>query len=69
MVGWLAKRRFGPIGVDVGSRSVKLLQFDAEQRRVLEAARWDLAPTDPSNAADREAQVARAIRQACARAS
>ena len=29
MVGWIASRRCSPIGVDIGSRSVKLLQFDA----------------------------------------
>jgi len=41
MVRWLAKHRYGPIGIDVGSRSVKLVQFDADHSRVLEAARWD----------------------------
>ena len=65
MVGWLSKRRGSPIGVDVGSRSVKLLQFDAERRRVLEAARWDLAPADSVDPGERDAQVVKAIRQAC----
>ena len=63
MVGWLGKR-FGPIGVDMGSRSLKLLQFDGERRRIVEAARWDLAPAASSDPAERDAQVARAIRQA-----
>jgi len=46
MVGWIAKRRPSPIGVDIGSRSVKLLQFDAGRAEVRAAARWDL-PADP----------------------
>ncbi len=37
------KPRTGPIGVHVGNRSVKLLQFDAAGRHVVDAARWDLA--------------------------
>ena len=43
MVGWIGKSRPSPIGVDIGSRSVKLLQFDAHRSAVREAARWDLA--------------------------
>ena len=65
MVGWLAKRRYGPIGVDVGSRSVKLVQFNADRSRVVESARWALPAADTSDPADRDAQVAKAIRQAC----
>jgi type IV pilus assembly protein PilM len=42
MVGWIAKRCPSPIGVDIGSRSVKLLQFDARRAQVRAAARWDL---------------------------
>lgn len=47
MVGWIAKRRCGPIGVDIGSRSVKLLQFDASRSEVRAAARWDLPMFPP----------------------
>ena len=47
MVARFFKRRRGPIGVDVGTRTVKLLQFDADHSRVCEAARWDL-PTGPT---------------------
>jgi len=63
MVGWFAKRRYGPIGVDVGSRSVKLLQLNAERNRVLESVRWDLA-ADAADTADRDAQVVKAIQRA-----
>jgi type IV pilus assembly protein PilM len=65
MVGWLGKRRYGPIGVDVGSRSVKLLQFDAAHSRVLESARWDLPTAETPNPDDRNGRVAEAIQQAC----
>ena len=37
--GWMVDRhRYSPIGVDIGNRSVKLLQFDAECRRVTDGA-------------------------------
>ena len=58
MVGWFGKRRCGPIGVDVGSRSVKLLQFDATRDRVWEAARSDLPP------AKRDTRIVEAINRA-----
>ena len=47
MVDWLPRQRCGPIGVDIGSRSVKLTQFDAARTRVHDAARWDL-PSEPA---------------------
>jgi type IV pilus assembly protein PilM len=64
MVSWLAKRRYGPIGVDVGSRSVKLMQLDANRSRIVEAARWELAAPDSTDPAERDARVVKAIRQA-----
>jgi type IV pilus assembly protein PilM len=42
MVGWIASKRCGPIGVDVGSRSLKLVQLDATGAQMVEAARWEL---------------------------
>jgi type IV pilus assembly protein PilM len=42
MVGWITKKRFGPIGVDIGSRSVKLVQFSADQTRLIDAVRWEI---------------------------
>jgi type IV pilus assembly protein PilM len=44
MVAWFGRRRAGPIGVDIGTRSVKLLQLDADRSDVREAARWDIPP-------------------------
>jgi type IV pilus assembly protein PilM len=60
----LPRPRCGPIGVDIGSRSVKLMQFDATQSRVHAAARWDLPP-EPANNPDRQDQrLVEAIRHA-----
>ena len=39
MISLLTKQRYGPIGVDIGSRSVKLVQFSADHSRLLDAAR------------------------------
>lgn len=61
MVGWLGKSRYGPIGVDVGSRSVKLLQFNADRSRVCDAVRWDLPGDKPDRNDD---SVAEAIQRA-----
>jgi len=47
MVGWYTRKRLSPIGVDIGTRSVKLLQLDNNRQAVHEAARWDL-PADAS---------------------
>jgi len=64
MVGLLGKSRHSPIGVDIGSRSVKLLQFNGSRSEVLEAARWDLAADGPDNAELRDKQIVEAIARA-----
>ncbi len=65
MVAWFGKSRFGPIGVDVGSRSVKLLQFNADRSRICEAVRWDLPPSEKSDKpVSRDDQVAEALERA-----
>jgi type IV pilus assembly protein PilM len=42
MISLLPLRRAGPIGVDIGSNSVKLLQLSADRRQVLESVCWEL---------------------------
>lgn len=42
MIAKLTAKRYGPIGVDLGSRSIKLIQFSADQSRVIDAVRWEL---------------------------
>jgi type IV pilus assembly protein PilM len=65
MVGWVSRTRNGPIGIDLGSRSVKLVQFTADQSRLVDAARWEL-PSSFETAGDaaRGEQLAQAIRRA-----
>lgn len=46
MVTWFKSSRCSPIGIDIGSRSIKLVQFDAARSELRETARWDLSPND-----------------------
>src|SRR5688572_25043854 len=64
MVGWISKKRQGPIGIDIGSRSVKLLQFTADQTRVIEASRWELGAIADQNPEQRSELLLKAIRHA-----
>jgi type IV pilus assembly protein PilM len=64
MISRLKSRRAGPIGLDIGSHCVKLIQFSADQSRVIDAARWDLPAAGMATAAVRWPQVAAAVRQA-----
>ena len=64
MVRRIGGSRHGPIGVDMGSRSVKLLQFSADSTRVIESVRWDLAAGAAVDPADRDALVVKAIQRA-----
>ena len=66
MPGWFSNHRCSPIGVDIGSRSVKLMQFDRAQTRVIETARWDLHPPADRewSPAERYAALSEAIRRA-----
>jgi type IV pilus assembly protein PilM len=50
MLRILKGNRTGPIGIDVGSHSVKLLQLNADRTRVLDAARRDFAAQPSSHA-------------------
>ncbi|QDU94762.1 type IV pilus assembly protein PilM [Lignipirellula cremea] len=44
MIRWLGKKNASPIGIDLGDRSVKLVQFSGDGSRLVESARWDLPP-------------------------
>jgi type IV pilus assembly protein PilM len=61
MVAWFGRRRASPIGVDIGSRSVKLLQLDGERSDVREAARWDLDCGENASAEERDQAVIDAL--------
>src|ERR1700758_735497 len=61
---WFSRKRVGPIGVDMGSRALKLVQLTADGTGLVEAVRWDLPlDTAPAAAEDRSRQV-EALRQA-----
>jgi type IV pilus assembly protein PilM len=64
MVGWPGKRRYSPIGVDIGSGSVKLLQLSGDYGQLHEAAQWDLPVGQPADATQRDQQIVEAIRHA-----
>ena len=66
MVRWLSAKRNTPIGVDIGSRSVKLIQFSPDRARIVESSRWDFTVDDIEQLAqeERRSQIAQAIRNA-----
>jgi type IV pilus assembly protein PilM len=57
MVRWLPRRRYTPIGIDIGVRSIKLVQFTGDRSRLVEAARVELPPLEEN--AKPEEQAAR----------
>ncbi len=42
MLPWFRSESSTPIGIDLGHRSIKLVQLDAARNRIIEAVRWDL---------------------------
>lgn len=66
MIARLKQNRFSPIGIDVGSRSVKLVQFSEDGSRLIEASRWDLLANsnDEMDDAELDDQIVEALNQA-----
>lgn len=64
MVSWMNLKRHGPIGVDLGCSSIKLVQLSSDRTEVLDAARWDLPPAGDCSADRRRQQLIEALRQA-----
>ena len=64
MFQWLKARRPGPIGVDLGVRSVKLMQFNGDRSRLLAAARWELPYAERLTPPQRDARLSEAIGRA-----
>ncbi len=54
MISWLPQRRNTPIGVDLGTRSVKLVQFSADYKQLIDASRWDLNVEEGKDASTEE---------------
>jgi type IV pilus assembly protein PilM len=53
MVRWLSQRRTSPIGIDIGARSIKLVQLSGDHSRLIDAARVEL-PALPEQATPQE---------------
>lgn len=65
MIARFRKSRYGPIGVDLGTRSVKLVQFTADGTRLLEAARYEVPPGEAAATdADVDARLTQALVEA-----
>jgi type IV pilus assembly protein PilM len=43
---WFTKRRYSPIGIDIGARSIKLVQLSGDRTRLMDAARVELPLID-----------------------
>jgi type IV pilus assembly protein PilM len=58
MLPFLKLRRVGPIGVDLGSRSVKMVQFSADRKTLIAAGRWEIpTATSPEKHAEQAVAV------------
>ena len=68
MIRALGRKRFGPIGVDIGSRSIKLMQLTVDGLSVVDLSRSDLPTSDPIGDAEQveqaEQQTVEAVRRA-----
>ena len=53
-----------PIGVDIGTRSVKLVQLSADGQQILETGRWDLPIEVQPGSPDYNAKLVDALKQA-----
>jgi type IV pilus assembly protein PilM len=70
MVSWFSHRRFSPIGIDVGARSIKLVQLTGDRTRLVESSRVDLPQLSGQPSAQEETErMAQAIKQGLAERS
>ncbi len=56
MLSWLTRQRTAPIGVDVGTRFVQMVQFSGDRSRVLAAGRWEIPQTASKQTTQEQAQ-------------
>jgi len=64
MVGWSKRQGIGPIGVDIGSRSIKLIQLTADRTQIRDAVCWDIPAVVSSDPAARSRQMVDMLTQA-----
>jgi type IV pilus assembly protein PilM len=63
MVSWFKPRLQRPIGIDLGSRSLKMIQFNADYSAATDAARWDIPFAAPPALAERRDIIRNALKQ------
>jgi type IV pilus assembly protein PilM len=56
MFNWLSRRRHSPIGIDIGARSIKLVQFTGDRSKLVDAARVELPPLPEQATPEQHAQ-------------
>jgi type IV pilus assembly protein PilM len=64
MVSLSFLQRPGPIAVDLGTRSVKLVQMSADRSRIVESVRWDLPHEPPADTEELAQRWTKAIIEA-----
>lgn len=64
MFDLLRMRRAGPIGIDLGSRSVKMVQFSADRSELIAAGRWEFPADDGISPEKQAAAVAETVQRA-----
>lgn len=55
MFRWSPRRRYSPIGVDLGARSIKLVQLSGDHSRLVDASRVDLPPLNEKATPEQQA--------------
>lgn len=63
MVAWNPIQRASPIGIDVGTRSIKLMQFSADRGTIVDFARWDFPTMAVGDPEQRLQLVSQALKQ------
>src|SRR5262245_39147280 len=67
MVRWLPRRRYSPIGIDIGARSIKLVQFSGDRSRIIDTGRVEVPPApEQASPADQVTRIADALRRGLA---
>ena len=56
MLTWLKRRGTAPIGVDVGTHFIKMVQFSGDRSRVLAAGRWEIPPPPVKSSVQEQTQ-------------
>lgn len=64
MLPWIGSEQHSPIGIDLGHRSIKLVQLDSAQNRIIEAVKWELNLDNNATAEQTEAAWIEGLQQA-----